>query len=266
MPSPSDASPSTGRRSLFQGGGPTQACVPQSLDKNYAENRKPVELVPPSGTESKWCLCATSSSLSSPLPFLFCPSLHPLLFLPSNGAHQQHFTRQLPSKVAKAAVKIGFKITADSTPRFLPAQIRSVNLFCQINERSRLLSCSKSFRLGLPSWHLAGCRQGTGRVGRHWAAAQMKASWEKLSPAHEGYSKPGASGGGSTADSSPKLCPPVGPVEHMVMSAYWGASCPQAPLCRPDAWQSRAGFGRSLELGSSSHYTRHPNLFMCFII
>lgn len=103
-------------------------------------------------------LLSHSSSVPHSILSSFCPQM-----VPTNSISPG----SCPQRFAKAAVKIGFKITADSTPRFLPAQIRSVNLFCQINERSRLLSCSKSFRLGLPSWHLAGCRQGTGRVGRH---------------------------------------------------------------------------------------------------
>lgn len=151
----------------FREEGPTQSCVPQSLDENYAENRKPVELVPPSGTESKWCLCYQQLTLlSSPIPLLsLTPSSPP--FCPQMAPTNSFSPGSCPQSFAKAAVKTGFKITSDSTPQFLLAQIRSVNLFCQINERSRLLSCCKTIRLGLPCWHLAGCRQGTGRVGRH---------------------------------------------------------------------------------------------------
>lgn len=48
---------------------PTQAQVPQSPNKDYAEDRKPKELVPPSGTDSNCSLCPWHLRLlSSPLP------------------------------------------------------------------------------------------------------------------------------------------------------------------------------------------------------
>ena len=73
----------------------TQAQVPQSPDKDYAEDRKPKELVPPSGTESNCSLCPWHLLLlSSPLPlppiYLSSP------FFPWKSAHD-HRLIQWPS-------------------------------------------------------------------------------------------------------------------------------------------------------------------------
>lgn len=54
----SDGRPSIEQLPCFRERASMQAGVPQSLDKDYAEDRKPMELVPPSGTESNcWCPC-----------------------------------------------------------------------------------------------------------------------------------------------------------------------------------------------------------------
>lgn len=70
-----------------------QAGVPQSLDKDSAEDRKPVELVPPSGIKSNcWWLGHQHLILVS------CPLSS---LLPLKQRHEHRLTRQLSLEVGK---------------------------------------------------------------------------------------------------------------------------------------------------------------------
>ena len=99
-----DGHASIGRLPCFRERESLQVGVPQSLDKDYAEDRKAMELVPPSGTEGNcWCRCHQA---------LHSLDLCPLPFFPWKQRLRASFNRAAgcPCRSEKAAVKRwGFK-------------------------------------------------------------------------------------------------------------------------------------------------------------
>lgn len=147
-----------------------------SPDKDCAEDRKPMELVPPSGAESNcWCLCPQHLLLLSYPHFIFFLSLHPLflhLSLKKKNACEHLLTWQPSLEVWKGCgEKTRFQDHFGLNSLVPPcAKSGQWAYLCQISEPSRLLSGCKTIYLSFQ----AGTQQAAGR-------AQEGHGWQGLS-------------------------------------------------------------------------------------